>query len=76
MNIKVLEEREVQQRAGFAVAGTACGLEQQTVSIVVVGAGGGGSNAVNGMIECGIKGVKFIAVNTDSMDLNKSKADF
>jgi cell division protein FtsZ len=76
MNIKVLEEREIRQQMGSAVMGAAgCGLEQLPVSIVVVGAGGGGSNAVNGMIECGIKGAKFIAVNTDSKDLNKSKAE-
>jgi len=47
----------------------------EPVSIVVIGTGGGGSNAVNGMIERGIKGVKFIAVNTDVQDLIKSKAD-
>lgn len=45
------------------------------VSIVVMGAGGGGSNAVNGMIERGIKGVKFIAVNTDVQALRNNKAE-
>ena len=45
------------------------------VSIVVIGAGGGGSNAVDGMIDRGIRGVKFIAVNTDVQHLRKSKAD-
>ncbi|MCL2232350.1 MAG: cell division protein FtsZ [Treponema sp.] len=49
--------------------------EQGPVSIVVIGAGGGGSNAVDGMIECGINGVKFIAVNTDAQHLQRSKAD-
>ena len=44
------------------------------VSIVVVGAGGGGSNAVNRMVECGIDGVKFIAVNTDLQALRKNRA--
>lgn len=48
---------------------------EDPVSIMVIGTGGGGSNAVNGMIERGIKGVKFIAVNTDLQDLRKSKAD-
>ena len=43
--------------------------------IKVIGAGGGGSNAVNRMIESGLSGVEFIAVNTDLQDLfNKSKA--
>ncbi|MCL2880452.1 MAG: cell division protein FtsZ, partial [Treponema sp.] len=44
--------------------------------IKVVGAGGGGSNAVDRMIEHGLGGVEFIAVNTDKQDLfNKSKAE-
>ena len=43
--------------------------------IKVVGAGGGGTNAVNRMIEGGLTGVEFISVNTDVQDLfNKSKA--
>jgi len=48
---------------------------QGPVSIVVIGAGGGGSNAVDGMIERGINGVKFIAVNTDAQHLQRSKAE-
>ncbi|HCC36899.1 MAG TPA: cell division protein FtsZ [Treponema sp.] len=44
--------------------------------IKVVGAGGGGSNAVNRMIERGLSGVQFIVVNTDLQDLNnKSQAE-
>jgi cell division protein FtsZ len=44
--------------------------------IKVVGTGGGGSNAVNRMIENGLSGVQFIAVNTDVQDLySKSKAE-
>ena len=47
-----------------------------SANIKVVGAGGGGSNAVNHMIECGLSGVQFIAVNTDKQHLvNKSKAE-
>jgi cell division protein FtsZ len=42
--------------------------------IMVIGAGGGGSNAVNRMVECELKDVHFIAVNTDQQALNKSKA--
>lgn len=42
--------------------------------IRVVGVGGGGSNAVNRMIEAGIAGVDFIAVNTDSQALMSSRA--
>ncbi len=42
--------------------------------IKVIGVGGGGSNAVNRMIEAGVKGVEFIVVNTDVQALNNSKA--
>ncbi len=50
--------------------------EPQTTfaSIKVIGCGGGGSNAVNRMIEAGLKGVDFIAVNTDRQALSASKA--
>jgi len=44
-------------------------------SIKVVGCGGGGTNAVNRMVEAGLRGVDFIAVNTDRQALNLSKAD-
>jgi len=43
--------------------------------IKVIGAGGGGSNAVNRMIAGGLKNVQFIAVNTDLQDLGRSKAE-
>lgn len=43
--------------------------------IKVIGTGGGGSNAVNRMIECGLHDVHFIACNTDQQALNKSRAD-
>jgi cell division protein FtsZ len=42
--------------------------------IKVVGIGGGGGNAVNRMIEAGIEGVEFIAVNTDVQALNQNRA--
>lgn len=44
--------------------------------IKVVGIGGGGTNAVNRMIEAGVKGVEFIAVNTDAQALLMSDADY
>ena len=44
------------------------------VSIKVIGVGGGGNNAVNRMIESGVKGVEFIVANTDLQVLNCSKA--
>ncbi|MBQ9691155.1 MAG: cell division protein FtsZ [Eggerthellaceae bacterium] len=43
--------------------------------IKVVGVGGGGTNAVNRMVDAGIKGVEFIAINTDKQALLLSKAD-
>ena len=43
--------------------------------IKVVGIGGGGVNAVNRMIEEGLKGVEFIAINTDAQALLMSDAD-
>ncbi|HRH21994.1 MAG TPA: cell division protein FtsZ, partial [bacterium] len=42
--------------------------------IKVVGVGGSGGSALNRMIECGIKGVDFIAINTDVQALHYSKA--
>jgi len=51
------------------------GLEKdQLAKIKVVGVGGGGNNAVNRMIETGLKGVEFIVANTDLQALNQSKA--
>ena len=49
-------------------------MAQQTAAIKVVGVGGGGSNAVNRMIESGIHGVEFIAMNTDIQVLDLSGA--
>ena len=42
--------------------------------ILVLGLGGAGGNAINGMIDAGLQGVEFIAVNTDAQDLKLSKA--
>jgi cell division protein FtsZ len=47
----------------------------QVARIKVIGVGGGGNNAVNRMIEAGVQGVEFIAVNTDAQALNLSKAE-
>ncbi len=44
-------------------------------AIKVVGVGGGGSNAVNRMINAGLRGVEFIAINTDAQALAMSNAD-
>lgn len=47
----------------------------QIAKIKVIGVGGGGCNAVNRMIESGVKGVEFIIANTDLQVLNASPAD-
>lgn len=49
--------------------------EERLQEIKVIGVGGGGCNAINRMIEDGMKGVTFIAVNTDKQALLKSKAE-
>ena len=43
--------------------------------ILVLGVGGAGGNAINEMIESGVEGVEFVAVNTDAQDLKTSKAN-
>ena len=43
--------------------------------IKVIGVGGGGCNAVNRMIEAGLKGAEFIAINTDKQALNRCNAE-
>ena len=48
---------------------------EHNASIKVVGVGGAGGNAINRMVASGMHGVEFIAVNTDSQDLEVSSAD-
>lgn len=51
-------------------------FESEVAQIIkVVGVGGGGGNAVNRMVEAGIRNVEFVAVNTDKAALYNSKAD-
>src|SRR2546421_2063727 len=49
-------------------------VKSQEAVIKVIGVGGGGSNAVNRMIESGVKGVEFIAMNSDTQVLDLSDA--
>ena len=49
--------------------------ESNVASIKVIGVGGGGSNAVNRMVESGVQGVTFIAINTDNQALARNKAE-
>ena len=49
--------------------------EQSTfATIKVVGCGGGGNNAVNRMVDAGLRGVEFISVNTDRQALSQTNA--
>lgn len=47
----------------------------QFAKIKVVGVGGGGNNAVNRMVDCGVRGIEFIALNTDRQALYSSRAE-
>src|SRR5690606_16406130 len=58
------------------VAPPMAGNPQNYLAVIkVVGIGGGGVNAVNRMIDAGLKGVEFIAINTDAQALLMSDAD-
>ena len=50
-------------------------LKELKPRILVLGVGGAGGNAINAMIESGLQGVEFVAVNTDAQDLKNNKAD-
>ena len=50
-------------------------LRELKPRILVIGVGGAGGNAINAMIDSGMQGVEFVAVNTDAQDLKMSKAD-
>jgi len=49
-------------------------LRELKPRILVLGVGGAGGNAINSMIESGLQGVEFVAVNTDAQDLKMNKA--
>ena len=49
-------------------------LKELKPRILVLGVGGAGGNALNGMIEAGMEGVEFVAVNTDAQDLRMNRA--
>ena len=49
--------------------------QDNSAVIKVIGVGGGGCNAVNRMMEADLKGVQFIAINTDKQALNRCKAE-
>ena len=49
-------------------------LRELKPRILVIGVGGAGGNAINSMIDAGMQGVEFVAVNTDAQDLKMNKA--
>jgi cell division protein FtsZ len=74
------EQGRPQEPSGLRAAAPAEEGEQVETSnylavIKVVGVGGGGTNAVNRMIDAGVRGVEFIAVNTDAQALSMCDAD-
>ena len=64
------EEDPVSSQLSFDALGQAT----QTVDIVVAGVGGGGMNAINRMIEFNVRGVRFVAMNTDAQVLGLSQS--
>ena len=51
-------------------------FESKKAKIKVIGVGGGGGNAINHMVNSGLKDVDFIAVNTDAQDLRRNRAPY
>ena len=49
-------------------------IQELQPRLLVLGVGGAGGNAINEMIDNGLQGVEFVAVNTDAQDLKHSKA--
>ncbi len=54
----------------------ASSFETKKAKIKVIGVGGGGGNAINHMVNSGLKDVDFIAVNTDAQDLRRNQAPY
>ena len=69
-----MANRDIDGLGGFVMLEFETNVET-LATIKVIGVGGGGNNAVNRMIEHGVQGVEFIAVNTDAQALNLSKAE-
>lgn len=71
MSEKEQGKQEVQKKHSFNFAPDFVGV----ANIKVVGVGGGGGNAINRMIDSGLKGVEFMAINTDAQVLEQNKAE-
>ncbi len=75
------DERENYGGYGYSVADETVALERETTNnlsgvakIKVIGVGGAGNNAVDRLIESGLKSAEYIVVNTDNQALARSKA--
>ena len=75
MTIRMNNETKSQSHDAEDPKGGANMEQSEIAKIKVIGVGGGGNNAVNRMIDEEVKGVEFIAVNTELQVLNKSEAE-
>ena len=66
--------KQTKGRDSMSINITGGELKELKPRILVLGVGGAGGNAINAMIEAGMEGVEFVAVNTDAQDLKMSKA--
>jgi cell division protein FtsZ len=66
--------KQTERRAVMSINIGGGELKELKPRILVLGVGGAGGNAINAMIEAGMEGVEFVAVNTDAQDLKMSKA--
>ena len=66
--------KQTKRRDGMSINIGGGELKELKPRILVLGVGGAGGNAINAMIEAGMQGVEFVAVNTDAQDLKMSKA--
>ena len=68
-----MANRNIDELGGFVMLEFETSIDS-LATIKVIGVGGGGNNAVNRMIEHGVQGVEFIAVNTDAQALKSVKS--
>ena len=75
MELRLVDDSEAFRRPEVAMPASMQGMPEANHTVIkVIGAGGGGSNAVNRMIEVGLHNVDFIVANTDQQALGKSRA--
>ena len=72
---RAVDEGRTSSAAAAAEEGEQVETSNYLAVIKVVGVGGGGTNAVNRMVDAGVRGVEFIAVNTDAQALSMCDAD-